>query len=123
MYIKRINNSSWYNGTYYYKDSNHTILHREDGPAIEFANKTKHWYLNGKYHREDGPAIEYFNEGKRWYLNGERHREDGPAIIYDDGSKAYYLNHKWFSKNEYIQYINQNTICPVKKAKILKQCT
>ena len=33
--------------------------HREDGPAIEGANGSKYWYLNGKLHREDGPAIEY----------------------------------------------------------------
>jgi hypothetical protein len=24
-------------------------LHREDGPAIEFANGDKYWYLNGQY--------------------------------------------------------------------------
>ena len=23
--------------------------HRTDGPAIEFANGDKHWYINGKY--------------------------------------------------------------------------
>ena len=39
---------------------------------------TKVWYLNGKRHREDGPAIEYANGDKYWYLNGKRHREDGP---------------------------------------------
>ena len=36
-------------------------LHREDGPACEYANGDKHWYLNGKRHREDGPAREYVN--------------------------------------------------------------
>ena len=28
-----------------------------------------HWYLNGNRHRVDGPAIEYANGDKRWYLN------------------------------------------------------
>ena len=28
----------------------------------------KRYYLNGKLHREDGPAIEYANGTKRWYL-------------------------------------------------------
>jgi hypothetical protein len=28
-----------------------------------------HWYVNGKHHREDGPACEYTNEMKSWYLN------------------------------------------------------
>ena len=40
------------------------VLHREDGPAIEYASGTKEWYMNGKLHREDGPAIEYVNGEK-----------------------------------------------------------
>jgi len=46
-------------------------LHREDGPAIEYADGTKGWWLNGKYHREDGPAIEFADGGKGWRLNGK----------------------------------------------------
>ena len=46
------------------------IYHREDGPAIEYVNGYKEWYLNGKRHREDGPAIEYPDDDKEWYLNG-----------------------------------------------------
>jgi hypothetical protein len=26
--------------------------------------------LHGKLHREDGPAVEYVNSTKEWYLNG-----------------------------------------------------
>ena len=33
---------------------------------------TKFWYLNGKLHREDGPAVEYANGDKFWCLNGTR---------------------------------------------------
>ncbi len=33
---------------------------------------TKRWYLNDKLHREDGPAIEYASGTKYWYLNGEQ---------------------------------------------------
>jgi hypothetical protein len=36
-------------------------LHREDGPAGEFADGTKRWYHYGKLHHEDGPADEYAN--------------------------------------------------------------
>jgi hypothetical protein len=46
-------------------------LHREDGPAIEWADGYKSWYLNGKKHREDGPALEYASGRKAWWLNGE----------------------------------------------------
>jgi hypothetical protein len=30
------------------------------------------WCLNGKLHREDGPAIEYPDGRKSWYLNGKK---------------------------------------------------
>ena len=66
-------------------------LHREDGPAIEYANGAKRWDLHDELHREDGPAIEDMNGDKRWYLNGELHREDGPACEYADGDKFWYL--------------------------------
>ena len=66
--------------------------HREDGPAIEWANGTKFWYSNGKRHREDGPAAEWSNGSKFWYLNGERHREDGPAIEWANGTKEWWVN-------------------------------
>ena len=36
---------------------------------IELANG-KFWFLNNKLHREDGPAIEYVNGNKEWWLNG-----------------------------------------------------
>ena len=47
-------------------------LHREDGPAVEYADGDKFWYLNGKLHRKDGPAIEGVNEDKEWWINGKR---------------------------------------------------
>ena len=53
-----------------YKD-NSQCLHREDGPAIEYASGYKAWYQNGVLHREDGPAIEHSNGDKAWYLNNK----------------------------------------------------
>ena len=79
------------NNIYWYKEGTE-ILHREDGPAIEYDNGYKEYYLNGKYHREDGPAIERANGDKFYCLNGKLHREDGPAIEYVDGVKAYYYH-------------------------------
>ena len=53
------------NGTKeYYKDY---ILHRDDGPAIEYADGHKEWYQNDQLHREDGPAIECSNGNEKWY--------------------------------------------------------
>jgi hypothetical protein len=77
---------------FYFKDKEMKILHREDGPAVEYADGDKAWYLNGEIHREDGPAVEYADGSKFWYLNGVRHREDGPAIEWSNGSKSWYLN-------------------------------
>ena len=37
---------------------------------------TKLWLLNGKEHREDGPAIEWANGDKVWHLNGKYYTED-----------------------------------------------
>jgi hypothetical protein len=47
------------------------MLHREDGPAVEWANGDKFWYFNGRLHREDGPAVEYSNLAIQWWLNGK----------------------------------------------------
>lgn len=34
-------------------------------------NGDKSWYLNGNLHREDGPAVEWADGDKYWFLNGE----------------------------------------------------
>ena len=60
----------------YCSDREMTILHREDGPAIEYADGYKEWYINGKLHREDGPAVEDPDGYKAWYINGERLTEE-----------------------------------------------
>jgi hypothetical protein len=65
------------------------------------ADGTKYWYLTGKLHREDGPAVEYASGTKYWYLNGERHREDGPAIEYPSGDKYWRLNGKEVTEEEH----------------------
>ena len=55
-------NRYWYN--------EYIELHRLDGPAIERADGSKFWYVNGKQHRTDGPACEYPNGNKYYFLNG-----------------------------------------------------
>lgn len=56
---------------YYYKDPAMTILHREDGPAIERVNGTREWFVNGVPHRMDGPAFDSIHGHKEWYVNDE----------------------------------------------------
>ena len=71
-------------------------LHREDGPAIEWADGDKEWYLHGKQHREDGPAIEWASGYKEWYLHGKCHREDGPAVEGTNGYEEWWLHDEEF---------------------------
>jgi hypothetical protein len=90
----------------YYSDPEMTIYHREDGPAIEHANGSKYWRLNGKLHREDGPAIEYADGRKEWWKNDKLHREDGPAIELPDGSKYWWLNGDALTEKEFNARMN-----------------
>ena len=113
----------------YHSDREMTILHREDGPAVEWACGRKVWYLNGKrhredgpaiqdpygykewwingqLHREDGPAIEDTNGDKEWWINGKLHREDGPALEWGDGNKEWYLNGKELTEEEFNARMN-----------------
>ena len=104
---------------FYYKDGsvldyldNSKILHREDGPAIEWADGAKRWYINDKLHREDGPAIEWADGTKRWYINDKRHREDGPAVECADGTKHWYINDKRHREEDYWEVINEAKALP-----------
>ena len=93
-------------------------LHREDGPAVEFASGYKAWYINGLYHREDGPAIESASGTRTWYIKGLRHREDGPAIEYPDGDKAWYLNGIHCTQKEFNQKMNPIPSCEGREVEI-----
>jgi hypothetical protein len=66
---------------------------RYDISYDEYGNKS---YRNkeGKIHRDEGPAIIWANGSQIWYRNGKRHREDGPAIIWANGSQEWFLNGK-----------------------------
>ena len=71
----------------------------------EYVDRT--WYLNGLLHRENGPSVEYANGDKCWWLNGKLHREDGPAIELASGYKAWWLNGKEYSESAYWKEINK----------------
>jgi hypothetical protein len=45
--------------------------HRTDGPALEWNDGVKAWYINGELHREDGHVREWSFGYREWYLNGE----------------------------------------------------
>jgi len=99
---------------FYYKDGttsskydDYKVLHRIDGPAAEYANGDKIWYVNGKRHRLDGPALEYANGDKKWYVDGKLHRVDGPAVEYFDGSKSWFINSVAYGKGQFNELVEE----------------
>lgn len=88
-------------GKFYFSNEEMTILHREDGPAADFFDGSKEYWLNGERHRKDGPAGEYSNGIRTWYKNGKRHREDGPAMECDDGYKSWWIEGKQYTEEEF----------------------
>jgi len=80
-----------YGNKFYYKDREMTTRHRIDGPAVEWSDGSKEWWVDGKKHRLDGPAYEQANGSKAWYVDGKLHRLDGSAIEQADGYKEWYV--------------------------------
>ena len=81
-------------------------------------NGGEEWYLNDKLHREDGPACEWADGSKLWYLNGKLHREDGPAVESADGSKYWHLNGKELSEAEFNARSKQKPSCEGKVVEV-----
>ena len=78
----------------------------------------KAWYLNGKIHREDGPAMEWANGDKSWYLNGILHREDGTAIECSNGEKCWWINGKQLTEAEHKDATSPKVTCEGKEVVI-----
>lgn len=78
--------------TYHFKDPEHKIVHRTDGPAVVYHHSPdRHWYQNGLVHRSDGPAIESADGSMMWFINGLHHRTDGPAVVHHDGRTEFWV--------------------------------
>ncbi len=45
-------------------------ISKEFTGIVEFPAGSIFWIKDGKRHREDGPAVEYSNGTKKWYLEG-----------------------------------------------------
>ena len=97
---------------FYHADRKMELLTRDDGPAIEYADGSKEWWINGDQHREDGPACEYVNGSKEWWVNGELHRPDGPAIEYANGFKGWYIDGEYLSEEEFNVRMNLAELTP-----------
>jgi len=96
------------NDKFYYKDGSvldklmiYKELHREDGPAIEWADGCKEWWIDGQRHRVDGPACEWSDGGKEWWYSGKLHRIDGPACEDINGSKYWWVDDKHLTEEQF----------------------
>ena len=93
--------------TVYYKNNQ---FHREDSPAIEWDNGSKHWYFHGLLHRTDGPAIDlvapYLGYTiKKWSINGKWHREDGPAVEWGTGYKEWWIDGQQLTEDQFKHWL------------------
>lgn len=85
-------------------------LHRTDGPAIEFANGNKEWYIDGICHREDGPAVEWADGSLFWYLHGNCHRKDGPAVEWAYCDREWWVYGIRFNRYDYLSHLVQHRL-------------
>jgi len=88
-------------GDKFYRNSKEE-LHRLDGPAVEYSNGSKFWYINENSHRNIDPSVEWSNEEKYWWFKGERHRIGGSC--YSCG-KWWFIDGKKYSKQEYFDIV------------------
>jgi hypothetical protein len=84
--------------TSYYREG---VRHRSDGPAVEFKNGDREWWIMGERHRADGPAVQGADGYRAWYIRDQLHREDGPAVIHPDGTLGFYLEGRKLEPTEY----------------------
>ena len=104
--------------TRWYKDAEHSIRHRENGPAVEYSNGDKLWYHNDQLHRTDGPAIDRASGHKEWWQNDLCHRTDGPAVVFEDGDKRWCINGEELTEAEFLaatQPVIEMTVADVEK--------
>ena len=57
------------------------LRHREDGPAIIWADGLQLWYQKDKLHRLDGPAVIHKNGFQEYYVNNTQQRVDFVSVI------------------------------------------
>ena len=98
-------------GKFYYSDKEMLIRHRIDGPAIEWSNGAKDWWVDGKLHRIDGPAVKYSDGSKSWWVDGKLHRMDGPAVEVSNGSKSWYVDDKYLTEAEFDELTRPKKDC------------
>jgi len=73
------------------KDTN--IVHNEGEPAIEDNSGVKYWYQHNKRHRLDGPAIEYKDGTKFYFIDNVGYDEKDYWELYRVKEYLYLIAH------------------------------
>ncbi len=84
----------------------HGERHRDNGPALIWPDGMQEWWQHGEIHRDDGPAIITPMGGQFWYQHGEWHRDDGPAVVRANGTQEWYWHGKQVTKEEHAELRN-----------------
>jgi len=84
----------------------HNTKRQIETPICSIDNAgNKFWHIDGNHHREDGPAIEWANGGKVWKIHGICHRLDGPAYERPNGKHTWFIKGRIFaSEEEFIKH-------------------
>ena len=96
----------------WYKDADCTILHKEDGPAVIWADGEESWWFDGDIHRANGPAVVFADGTKEWRQHGQVHRVDGPAIEWCNGSVEWWINGVQLTEAEFLANVSK-FVCAV----------
>jgi len=97
-----------------------------------FTNGNIFWYSDPGctiIHRENGAAVDRFDGYKEYFQNGKLHRLDGPARIWPDGTEQYWIDGVQYSKEEFLAETNpvkELTVADIEKllgyqVKIIKE--
>lgn len=81
------------NNNYRWCIKNTHCLHNEGEPAIEYKNRSKFWHQHGKLHRLDGPAAEYADGSKCYYVDNILYLKKDYCIHPDVLSFKYLKDH------------------------------
>lgn len=101
------NKSWWVEGSKYTEEE---FLEKMNSEVVrtEFDDRVE-YRLNGKLHRTDGPAIEYDDGDKLWYVEGRLHRLDGPAVEWANGIKEWWIEGKKYTQEKFLKRTNQKS--------------
>jgi hypothetical protein len=66
---------------------------------VDYQGNIRYYNSKSDLHRLDGPAIEWIDGDKEWWVIGNRHRLNGYAVSWRSVHKFWYLKNKNYSKS------------------------